>query len=145
MAAQDQDGSTPLHLASERGHLDLARLLVEHGANVAAQDQDESTPLHLASEGGRLDLARLLVEHGANVAAQDQDGSTPLRLASKWGQHDLVGFLVEHAANQGGLRPRFQERWVGPRYEKNHPLQIGNMGSKLVRPRSQEFDNARKS
>ena len=32
MAAQDQAGSTPLHRASQRGHLELARFLIEQGA-----------------------------------------------------------------------------------------------------------------
>ena len=93
------DGLTPLHLASRQGHLDIARFLVEHSANVAAQDQGGSTPLHLASERGHLDLARLLVEHGANAVAQDQHGSTPLHLASGRGYLDLVQFLVVQGVN----------------------------------------------
>lgn len=35
IASQDQYGLTPLHEASEQGHIDIARFLVEHGANVA--------------------------------------------------------------------------------------------------------------
>lgn len=74
---------TPLHLASEPGHLGLARFLVDHGANPAAKDQRGRAPLPLASEWGHLDLARFLVEHGRNAEAQDQDPSTPPHLASK--------------------------------------------------------------
>jgi len=50
------------HLASFYGHLDLARLLVEHDANPAAQDEDGLTPLHLAPSNYYLDLARFLIE-----------------------------------------------------------------------------------
>ena len=93
------DESTPLHLSSQTGHVDIARFLVEHGANTAAQDQHGSTPLHSASSNGHLDIAQFLVEHGANTACQDQHGSTPLHSASSNGHLDIVRFLVEHGAN----------------------------------------------
>jgi ankyrin repeat protein len=55
---------------SKRGHLDLARFLIEHGANAAAQDQDGLTPSHVASNWGHLDFAQFLVGYDANSAAQ---------------------------------------------------------------------------
>ena len=112
--SQDFDDElTPLHLASREGHLDIARFLVEHGANLAAQDKHGSTPLHDTSCNGRLDLARFFVEHGANVAAQDQHGSTPLHQASGRGHLDRARFLIEHGANvvaedQNGSTPLYE-------------------------------------
>jgi len=114
VAIQADDGSTPLHRASEGVHVDLARFLVEHGADVAAQDKQGFTPLHSLSStavpadivsfhyGERavhVELAKFLVEHGADVAAQDEHGSTSLHLASKNGHVpvDLAQFLVEHS------------------------------------------------
>ena len=93
------DESTPLHLSSREGHTDIARFLLEHGANAAAQDERGSTPLHEASMNGHLDIARILVGHGANAAAQDQHGSTPLHSASCYGRLDIARILVEHGAN----------------------------------------------
>ena len=97
---------TPLHLASQQGHLDIARFLVEHRANLAAQDQFGSTPLHLASQSGHLDLTRFLVEHGANMSAQDQGGWTPLHQASFRGHLDLAQFLVGYGANASAQNQR---------------------------------------
>ena len=93
------DKSTPLHLASGKGHVDVARLLVEHGAEVTVQDNDGSTPLHFAVWAGNLDVARLLVDHGADVTAQDVHGSTPLHRAVKEGSVDLAQLLIQHIAD----------------------------------------------
>ena len=38
--AQSKDKTTPLHKASEGGHLDVSQLLIEHGADVQAQSMD---------------------------------------------------------------------------------------------------------
>jgi len=98
------DASTPLHLASENRHVDLARMLVEHGADVSAQRKDGSTALRLASFNDDVDLARTLVERGADASAQDEDGSSVLHLASHSGHVDLAQMLVEHGANVSAHR-----------------------------------------
>jgi len=41
------DASSPLHLASRGGHVGLARMLVEHGADVSAQNKDRLTHILL--------------------------------------------------------------------------------------------------
>ena len=40
---------TPLHLASECGHIEIVRELLRRGADVTAEDWDHRTPLHHAS------------------------------------------------------------------------------------------------
>jgi hypothetical protein len=86
---------TPLHLASRDRHVEVARVLLELGANVMTRDVDESTPLHLASGRGHVDIARLLLDHGADVHAQNKNGQTPFELASKEGHHEVAELLLE--------------------------------------------------
>jgi ankyrin repeat protein len=69
-----------LHWASSKGHLDVARMLVERGADVSARAKDGWTPLHCASYHRHVDVTRMLVEHGADASAQTRDGRTPLQL-----------------------------------------------------------------
>lgn len=57
----DEYGYTPLHLASDRGHLEVVRLLLERGANKTIKDADEFTPQELAEIAGKDDIAALLL------------------------------------------------------------------------------------
>ena len=75
------DEWTPLHMASVGGHEEVARILLDGGADAAAQNKDGWTPLHVASFEGHLQVVRILLEHGAPTTAQDKVGSTPLHLA----------------------------------------------------------------
>jgi ankyrin repeat protein len=64
------DDTTPLHLASRRGHEDVSRLLLVHGADATARADGGKSPLHMASERGHEHVVRLLLEHGADATAQ---------------------------------------------------------------------------
>eukprot|EP00919_Chromeraceae_sp_WS-2016_P035372 GHVR01083798.1.p1 GENE.GHVR01083798.1~~GHVR01083798.1.p1 ORF type:complete len:108 (-),score=7.71 GHVR01083798.1:148-471(-) len=61
-----QHGTTPLIRASEGGHTDIARLLIDKGADVNSEDNN-GTPLICASKGGHTDIARLLIDKGVDV------------------------------------------------------------------------------
>ena len=47
--SEDNEGGTPLFEAAGRGHAELVRLLLKHGADTSAQYMDGATPLHYAS------------------------------------------------------------------------------------------------
>ena len=51
---------TPLHHASEYGRIEIARLLIEYGANVEAKENWGRTPLNLARDD---EMKNLLLEH----------------------------------------------------------------------------------
>ena len=54
-------GLVALHNACSYGHLEVAELLIQHGANVNAVDVWKYTPLHEAASKGKYDICRLLL------------------------------------------------------------------------------------
>jgi ankyrin repeat protein len=68
-ASRNEMKVMPLHSAAATGDADaryeLAKLLLEHGADPNARQQDDFTPLMAADQSGDERLARLLEEHGA--------------------------------------------------------------------------------
>lgn len=63
---KDNAGYTPLHEACSRGHLDIARLLLQHGANPSETSPSGIRPLHDAAENGDTEIVRLLLAYGAD-------------------------------------------------------------------------------
>jgi truncated hemoglobin YjbI len=55
--------ATPLHMAARRGHLDIARTLLEHGAAIDVHDSKGCTPLQRAVNCRRQSVAQLLLEY----------------------------------------------------------------------------------
>ncbi len=57
---------TAVMTAAEGGHLDIAELLIEHGASLLDKDKDKTTLVMIASKGGNMKLVELLLSKGAN-------------------------------------------------------------------------------
>ena len=62
-----------LHDAASNGHVDVAKVLIQNGADVNAVDEVKRTPLHGAAEEGHVDVAKVLIQNGADVNAVDKD------------------------------------------------------------------------
>ena len=88
--------STPLHVASQEGHVDICRYLLDHGAEVNSRRSDGLTPLHVSCKTGHVEVTRLLLSRGADVAAVDKQLFTPLHYAAVTEHSDCVAALLKY-------------------------------------------------
>ena len=92
-------GRTALYRAAQNGHNDIAKILIEAGADVNKQDKDWETALYRAAVNGHNDIAKILIEAGADVNIQDKDGQTALSRAAWNGHVDIEKILIEADAD----------------------------------------------
>ncbi|KAF8264058.1 hypothetical protein EI94DRAFT_529388 [Lactarius quietus] len=98
-ATVDLDGRpTPLAAALSNGHVQVAELLLQHGAVLHIGYQGR-TLLHAASKDGLIDVTQWLLEHSVDANVQDDDHSTPLHWAARYGRLELVRTLLEHGGD----------------------------------------------
>lgn len=115
------DGMTPLILAVNKHHEDLAIFLLEQGGNPNASEAGY-TPLHTAAATGQMAIAKALLAKGADPNARltmplrlaaafipynpelvsgrlSQVGATPFMLAAKSVDTRMMRLLVDHGAD----------------------------------------------
>lgn len=94
------DGFQPLGLACFFGHTEIAKLLIDQGAEVNTPSRNTQivTPLHSAAAADNFEIVNLLVDHGADVNACQQGDFTPLHAAAQNGNLAMARFLVERGA-----------------------------------------------
>lgn len=99
---------TPLHFATEKGHLDTAEILLKKGADINAQDYMGMTSLHWAVDRQQREVVEFLLSHKADVNTTNYVGDTPLH-STVWNRKtDLAELLIAHGAkletknNNGG-------------------------------------------
>ena len=87
---------SPLMMASLRGNLDGAKLLIGRGAAV---NRSGWTPLHYAASGPSLPMIEFLLQRGADINAPSPNRSTPLMMAAGYGPPDAVELLLGKGAD----------------------------------------------
>ena len=73
----------PLQVASLKGHLEVVKEILIHGAKPNLTYHNEKTALHMASEEGYPEIVKELLKYGANPNLKDHNGDTPLDIANK--------------------------------------------------------------
>ena len=97
---KDTVGRTPLHIAAEKGNIDVAMFLIENGANVNVADTNGNTPLvFIINKTGNPKVTQRLLEKGASVNAQNRTGETALMYAAWHGYSTIVQLLLEYRAD----------------------------------------------
>lgn len=94
------DGFTPLGLSCFFGYIDVAKYLIEKGADTsqASDNPLKVAPIHSACTISNYEIAELLVLNGADVNVREQADYAPLHIAAISGQTKLAKLLIENGA-----------------------------------------------
>nr|URM61999.1 ankyrin repeat domain containing protein [Mimivirus sp.] len=79
--------------------LQIAKLLLDYGANVSVMAGNKQTLLHAAVRFNNYEMVKLLLEYGADINARDNDGSTPIMCLNDC-HHDYDIGRVEYYKNK---------------------------------------------
>lgn len=96
----DRWGWTPLMWTAYYNYYEVAKCLLENGANVNARAQysygsieKDSTALIIASYYGNDGLVRLLLSHGADKSIQNAKGMTAMDIAAQYNMTAVIDLL----------------------------------------------------
>ena len=113
-------GTAVLYSAALAGQFEMARALVEKGADVNSRSERGLTPLHGAAFGGSARLVGFLIETGADINARSDDGKTALDLAVESRQTDIARTLRRHGAEGAAAKPEAEPRPEAVTQEKGN-------------------------
>lgn len=91
-------GMTPLLYAARHDHVDVARVLLEHGAAIDLAEANGIWPLLMAISNDNTDMAQFLIAAGAAVNGQDWYGRSPL-----WEAVNVRNLYVHNATFVNGI------------------------------------------
>ncbi|KAK3277203.1 hypothetical protein CYMTET_14777 [Cymbomonas tetramitiformis] len=121
-------GRRPLHVAADKGMIDMVKQLIRKGAEKDAADKEGCTaltrawghedaahalmeagadvnvgtgrrPLHVAAEKGMIQMVKQLIRKGAEKDAEDKEGCTALTWAVRGRHEDVANALMEAGAD----------------------------------------------
>lgn len=122
---------SPLTLAIARDHVEIARMLLDAGAQAGRNDGDGRAAIHYARSA---EAIQLLAKHGADVNALDRYGRTAVANAAERGNLQMMDVLLA-----GGARlevpPKGTDLFTRA-IESRHPELIAPLLERGVDPRS---------
>ena len=97
---REEDATTPLMEACEKGFDDIVRILLDAGADARWRNSHNESPIERACFTGHLSIVKMLLNHDNSLLEiADEEGFTILLLAIKYQQVDIVRFLLDRGAN----------------------------------------------
>eukprot|EP01059_Diplonema_ambulator_P034577 TRINITY_DN7821_c0_g1_i2.p1 TRINITY_DN7821_c0_g1~~TRINITY_DN7821_c0_g1_i2.p1 ORF type:complete len:416 (+),score=124.61 TRINITY_DN7821_c0_g1_i2:30-1277(+) len=90
---------TALYEACRVGHVAIAKMLIEHGADVFYNDFHAATCLHVAAREGTPETISLIHSHGLEVDQRARDGQTAAHWAARDGRTENIQRLLDLGAH----------------------------------------------
>nr|WP_299172059.1 ankyrin repeat domain-containing protein [uncultured Allomuricauda sp.] len=102
---QDHSKTTALMQCSNVNVLELAKLLIENGADVNIIDKNGDPVIHWTAYLGQVELTKLLLDHNARTDIISIHSDGVLNVALKEWKSDIVELLVENGVTHYDLSP----------------------------------------
>lgn len=99
---KDNANITMLHIAVERGDIQLVDFLLTTGADLNAKMYDGSTPLIMAAEYGFTNICKLLLHNGADPNIVDSRDRSAVLYAALHQNFELIKLLLDNGCNVPG-------------------------------------------
>jgi ankyrin repeat protein len=103
---QKKNGNTALHQAlyclytkKYKAADAIAKMLIDHNANLELGNEDENTPLIIAVANNDLDMVCYLVKHGALIDSRNSDMKTAIFLAAERRYESIFNYLLGRQAD----------------------------------------------
>ena len=96
----NSSGKSALHWAAWRGHIPVARLLLDNGWELDRADDKGTTPLNIAAGWDEVSMVQFLASRGAEINTQNISKWTPLHFAAKVGYPAVVRLLLGLGADR---------------------------------------------
>jgi ankyrin repeat protein len=96
--ARNKYGFTPLHIAANYGHVEVADFLLTRGAELESRTDTGWTPLCEAVFGKKKAMVDFLISKGAHVNARTPCGTSPLEIAVNFRYNEIAQTLKKNGA-----------------------------------------------
>ena len=89
------------HCASQQGHVEISRILIDHGANLNTRMYNYWTPIHFSAYNGYLRVVELLLDRGVNTHSLDNNSQIAYQVLLQQGHRKVPDLLREHETHGG--------------------------------------------
>ena len=105
------NGNNALYAASEQGHVEVARRLLDAGADKNVAANNGNTSLIAASSLAHLEVVRLLLDAAADADLGSNDGTTALMASSQQAHVESVGLPRAAVADETSTNCQQTQLW----------------------------------
>ena len=92
-------GWTILMFVSREGRTEIAKILLEHGADPNVKGREGATAVTISAEHGHAELVKVLLGGGADVNGKNDHGNTALMYGAEYGHLEVVKALLNAGAD----------------------------------------------
>ena len=92
---------TLLHISTDNGNLDIAKMLIKNGANIDAIDNKGERPIFIAVKANNFEMVKLLIDNGANLDYEDDTRNSIMHYAAEIIGDDIkiLDYLIRNSSD----------------------------------------------